>query len=165
MEYVPGGEMFSHLRRIGRFRWEFQPSELERSGFRLLSDIHTLVSLHLQWTTCTVLRRPDSADIRVPPFTRPHIQRFETWESSHRPPRLHSGWPPKKQTKKNSKKRCSQIDLNTHIWLICFPLFKVTDFGFAKRVKGRTWTLCGTPEYLAPEIILSKVWILFTLPW
>ncbi|OMJ12041.1 cAMP-dependent protein kinase type 1 [Smittium culicis] len=40
------------------------------------------------------------------------------------------------------------LDSNGHV--------KLTDLGFAKYVTDVTWTLCGTPDYLAPEIIQAK---------
>lgn len=30
---------------------------------------------------------------------------------------------------------------------------KLIDFGFAKNVPGKTYTFCGTPDYMAPEIL------------
>ncbi|XP_055848735.1 cGMP-dependent protein kinase, isozyme 1 isoform X2 [Episyrphus balteatus] len=35
---------------------------------------------------------------------------------------------------------------------------KLVDFGFAKHIgnSSKTWTFCGTPEYVAPEIILNR---------
>lgn len=34
---------------------------------------------------------------------------------------------------------------------------KIVDFGLAKRLEGgKTWTLCGTPDYMPPEIILNE---------
>ena len=33
---------------------------------------------------------------------------------------------------------------------------KIVDFGFAKKIYGKSFTLCGTPEYLAPELVSNK---------
>jgi len=94
LEYVIGGEFFSHLRKAGRF-----PNDT--SVF--YSGQVALVFEHLH--NLTILYR-------------------------------------------DLKPENLLLDKEGHC--------KVTDFGFAKKVDYRTWTLCGTPEYLAPEIILSK---------
>ncbi|KAJ1929206.1 cAMP-dependent protein kinase catalytic subunit [Tieghemiomyces parasiticus] len=93
-EYVMGGELFTHLRKAGRF-----PNDVTR--FYAAEILLAIEYLH----------------------TKDIIYR-------------------------DLKPENLLLDRRGHI--------KITDFGFAKKVADRTWTLCGTPEYLAPEIIQSK---------
>lgn len=94
MEYICGGELFSHLRTAGRFSTDV-------TRFYTAEIVLALESLH-------------SKDIIY----------------------------------RDLKPENLLLDDKGHI--------KITDFGFAKKVEDRTWTVCGTPEYLAPEIIQSK---------
>ncbi|XP_066586208.1 cAMP-dependent protein kinase catalytic subunit 1-like [Prorops nasuta] len=94
LPFISGGEMFTHLRRMGKF-----DDELAR--FYAAQVTLALEYMH----HCTIVYR-------------------------------------------DLKPENILIDKDGYL--------KLTDFGFGKMVDGRTWTLCGTPEYLAPEVILSK---------
>jgi len=94
MEYIIGGELFSQLRKVGRF-------SNDTSRFYAAEIVLALEYLH-----------------------------------------------EKNIVYRDLKPENLLIDREGHM--------KITDFGFAKQVEDRTWTLCGTPEYLAPEIIQSK---------
>lgn len=43
-----------------------------------------------------------------------------------------------------------------NLLVACNGYLTLVDFGFAKHCKAHTYTICGTPEYLAPEILLNK---------
>ncbi|CAG5111523.1 Oidioi.mRNA.OKI2018_I69.chr2.g5824.t1.cds [Oikopleura dioica] len=94
MEYIPGGELFTHLRNEGRF-------DENRARFYAAEIVCAFTYLHAENIVYRDLK-PENVLINV----------------------------------------------DGHI--------KLTDFGFAKRIRDRTWTLCGTPEYLSPEVILNS---------
>ena len=94
MPYITGGEMFSHLRRMGKF-------DEDLAKFYAAQVALALEYLH----NCGLVYR----DLKP-----------------------------------------------ENILIDKLGYLKITDFGFCKMIETRTWTLCGTTEYLAPEVILSK---------
>lgn len=48
-------------------------------------------------------------------------------------------------------------DLKPENILLCMDGYvKIADLGFCKILHSKTYTMCGTPEYLAPEVMLCK---------
>ena len=43
-----------------------------------------------------------------------------------------------------------------NVLITAFGFVKLCDFGFAKRVEDRTYTQCGTPDYVAPEMLKGQ---------
>jgi serine/threonine protein kinase len=121
MEYIIGGELFSQLRKEGRF-------ENDVARFYTAEIVLALEYLHNQ---VHFLGSPLKPSISIEIF------------STLLPVSSHQNI-----VYRDLKPENLLLDKDGHI--------KITDFGFAKVVEDRTWTLCGTPEYLAPEIIQSK---------
>jgi serine/threonine protein kinase len=94
LEYIQGGEVFSHLRTLQRF-------ELDVVRFYAAEILLVFQNMHAQGIIYRDLK-PENL----------------------------------------------LFDQNGHV--------KFIDFGFAKQITDRTYTLCGTPEYLAPEIIRGE---------
>eukprot|EP01063_Lacrimia_lanifica_P005218 TRINITY_DN12_c0_g4_i1.p1 TRINITY_DN12_c0_g4~~TRINITY_DN12_c0_g4_i1.p1 ORF type:complete len:334 (+),score=141.00 TRINITY_DN12_c0_g4_i1:115-1116(+) len=94
LEYVPGGELFTHLRKATKF-----PNDVSK-----FYSAEVALAFEYLHEKCIIYR--------------------------------------------DLKPENLLLDIQGHI--------KITDFGFAKKVPERSFTLCGTPEYLAPEIIQSK---------
>lgn len=97
LDYVPGGELFSYLRRHRRF-------PVEWAQFYAAEIVLVLEYLHEQQGGIAY---------------------------------------------RDLKPENLLLDAQGHV--------KLVDFGFAKRLGIKeTYTLCGTPEYLAPEVIQNK---------
>lgn len=91
---------------------------------------------HRQWTPCELTEQPQR-------FPNP-VAKFYAAEVTLALDYLHS----MNIIYRDLKPENLLLDRHGHL--------KITDFGFAKEVPDITWTLCGTPDYLAPEVVSSK---------
>ena len=150
MEFVSGGEFFSHMKTRKRYNEvsnEDLPSSVLRSAERACS------------AGCFACCR--LADEAAKFYAAQVLLAFEYL---HRQNIIHRDLKVRMKLQPGWRKRCSCLVLDDNaspspllageLAAHCGGNLKVTDFGFAKFVgpTKRTYTLCGTPDYLAPEV-------------
>ena len=124
LEYVPGGELFSHLRRLGRFS---EPV----ARFYAAEVVLALEYLHDRQIAFRDLK-PENVLLDA----RGHVKLTDFGFAKALPARF-------MQTDDSESDTDAVSDASRRAWRAPYEL-------------ERTYTLCGTPEYLAPETVTGE---------